>query len=63
MKTGEWCPKCDIGKMIVKNGRYGEFLSCDRFPRCDYMEKLKKFETKDDILDKQTDEWLRLHTS
>lgn len=31
----EWpsCPLCGSG-MILKNGKYGPFLSCDRFPSC-----------------------------
>jgi len=28
------CPKCD-SSMVVKLGRGGKFLSCDRFPECD----------------------------
>lgn len=28
------CPKCDSG-MIIKLGRGGKFMSCDRFPECD----------------------------
>lgn len=29
------CPKCH-GKLIIKKGKYGEFLSCENYPRCKY---------------------------
>ena len=33
--TGEACPKC--GAPLVKRiGKYGEFVSCSKFPECDY---------------------------
>ena len=33
--TGEICPKC--GSPLVKRiGKYGEFISCSKFPECDY---------------------------
>jgi len=44
-ETGENCPKCKKGKLVVRTGRFGKFLSCSRFPECDYTapynEKLK----------------------
>lgn len=30
------CPQCHTGVLTIKKGKYGEFLSCSRFPRCDY---------------------------
>ena len=27
------CEKCG-GKMVIRNGRYGEFLACSNFPKC-----------------------------
>jgi len=32
-ETGEVCEKCGA-KMIVKWGRFGKFLSCERYPEC-----------------------------
>ena len=29
------CPRCG-GKLIVKNGKYGEFYGCSNFPECKY---------------------------
>lgn len=38
-KTDKDCPKCKKGKLVVRIGRFGKFLSCERFPDCDYREK------------------------
>jgi DNA topoisomerase-1 len=44
-KTGEKCPKCKEGDVVIRTGRFGKFLSCSRFPDCDwkadYKEKLE----------------------
>lgn len=37
-KTGRKCPKCGKGDEIVRVGRFGRFLSCSRFPKCDYTD-------------------------
>lgn len=34
--TGENCPKCEEGKVVIRIGKFGKFLSCSRFPDCDY---------------------------
>lgn len=34
--TGEKCPKCGEGEVIIRTGKFGKFLSCDRYPECDY---------------------------
>lgn len=42
-KTGKKCPKCgktENGEVVIRTGRYGKFLSCNRFPDCDYTDKL-----------------------
>jgi DNA topoisomerase-1 len=38
---GETCPKCGQGNLVKKLGRYGRFISCDRFPDCDYSRPLE----------------------
>ena len=35
----EKCPKCG-GRLLLKNGRFGAFLSCERYPECDYGKNL-----------------------
>ena len=40
--TGRDCSECELdGKLIIKRGRYGEFIACDKFPDCKYSENLK----------------------
>ena len=36
-RTGEACPKCGEGELVKREGRYGEFVGCSRFPECDYI--------------------------
>jgi DNA topoisomerase-1 len=33
--TGENCPKCDA-ELLLRKGRYGEFIACSNFPKCKY---------------------------
>jgi DNA topoisomerase I len=39
-KTGEKCPDCKEGEIIIRTGRFGRFLSCDKFPECKYTAPL-----------------------
>jgi DNA topoisomerase I len=34
--TGEKCPECKKGDVVVRSGRFGKFLSCSNFPECKY---------------------------
>jgi len=38
-KTGEKCPECKKGDIVIRTGRFGKFLSCDKFPECKYTAK------------------------
>lgn len=33
------CPKCEIGALINKTGKYGDFLGCHMWPGCSYSKK------------------------
>lgn len=35
-ETGEKCPTCNEGNLVVRSGKFGKFLSCDRFPECKF---------------------------
>lgn len=35
------CKECG-SKMILKKGKYGEFLGCSNFPKCRYTEQIKR---------------------
>jgi len=39
--TGEKCPDCHEGNIVIRLGRFGKFLSCSRFPECKYTAKYK----------------------
>ena len=34
--TGEKCPKCQKGSLVIRVGKFGKFISCSRFPDCKY---------------------------
>jgi DNA topoisomerase-1 len=36
-ETGETCPECEIGQLVVRQGRFGEFTGCARYPECKYI--------------------------
>ena len=37
--TGEACPECEIGELVIRESRYGEFTGCSRYPECKYIKK------------------------
>lgn len=40
--TGEICPTCKEGHLVIRSGRFGKFISCGRFPECKYTKPLVK---------------------
>lgn len=42
-KTGEKCPECKEGDIVVRSGRFGKFLSCSRYPECKYKAKYIRY--------------------
>ncbi|HLE83459.1 MAG TPA: type I DNA topoisomerase [Thermoanaerobaculia bacterium] len=34
--TGETCPECGQGEILMKSGRFGLFFGCSRYPECSY---------------------------
>jgi DNA topoisomerase-1 len=36
---GKPCPKCDDGKLIERDGRFGKFVACSNYPKCKYIEQ------------------------
>jgi len=38
--TGEKCPACTQGTLVIRTGKFGKFLSCSRFPDCDFTKPL-----------------------
>ena len=39
-QTGEVCPECG-SPLVIRNGRYGEFVACSNYPTCKYIKKEK----------------------
>ena len=37
--TGEMCPKCNC-ELLLRKGRYGEFIACSNFPKCKYTKNI-----------------------
>ena len=37
-ETGEVCPNCG-NSLVVRKGRYGEFIACSNYPECKYVKK------------------------
>gem|GEM_PF-602703 len=40
VKSDYICPRCK-GTLIEKSGRYGKFLGCSNYPKCQYTENIK----------------------
>ncbi len=38
IETDEVCPECGH-KLLIRNGRFGEFIACSNFPKCHYTAK------------------------
>ena len=38
----EKCPECKEGDLVIRTGKFGQFISCGRFPECKYTAKLEK---------------------
>ncbi len=39
-REGKKCPVCKIGTMIRKEGKFGEFLGCSKYPNCKHSAPL-----------------------
>ena len=42
-ETGELCPLCN-SPLVVRKGKYGEFVACSDYPNCKYIKKESKEE-------------------
>lgn len=41
-KLGEKCPECKEGDLVIRLGRFGKFVSCNRFPDCKYSRQYQE---------------------
>ena len=37
-ETGETCPECG-SPLVIRKGKYGEFVACSNYPECKYIKK------------------------
>ena len=37
-ETGETCPNCG-SPLVIRNGRFGEFVACSNYPKCKYIKQ------------------------
>ena len=49
--TGESCPDCG-SELVIRKGRFGEFVACSNYPNCKYIKKDKKEETEVKVIAK-----------
>ncbi len=40
-EEGMTCPTCNVGKMVLRKGFYGEFLGCNNYPKCQTLMNIK----------------------
>ena len=40
-ETGENCPECG-SPLVIRKGKYGEFVACSNYPNCKYIKKGEK---------------------
>ncbi|HQB32387.1 MAG TPA: DNA topoisomerase, partial [Erysipelotrichaceae bacterium] len=46
VKTGELCPECG-GELVIRKGKYGEFVACSNYPKCKYHHALENEDDTD----------------
>lgn len=44
VKTREKCPECG-SDLVIRKGKYGEFVGCSNYPKCKYIKKEEKEKT------------------
>ncbi len=37
--TGELCPQCEKANLVERDGRFGRFVACGRYPKCKFIKK------------------------
>ncbi|MFH2019250.1 MAG: type I DNA topoisomerase [bacterium] len=43
--TGEKCPDCKKGDIVIRTGRFGKFYSCSTYPECKYTKQFVEYAT------------------
>ena len=50
------CPKCGLGFMVRRNGQYGSFLGCTRYPQCKSTKQMGWVNSKAKAIQKKAKE-------
>ncbi len=53
--TGRNCPKCG-SELLLRSGRYGNFIACSGFPKCKYTEQVEGEESEEKTPAETTEE-------
>lgn len=43
--TGEKCPDCSEGEVVIRTGKFGKFFSCSTYPECKYTKPYVEYVT------------------
>lgn len=54
-EAGDMCHYCQQGTLVKRTSRYGDFLGCNRYPKCAGKVDIKD---EEDDLEKEADRWL-----
>jgi DNA topoisomerase-1 len=47
--TDELCPECG-NRLMIRSGRYGDFMACSTYPKCKFTKNLKEEEARQEAL-------------
>lgn len=53
---GRTCPKCGEHELLLRSGRFGNFIACSGFPKCKYTEQLDDEGNAVEVKAEKTDE-------
>jgi len=53
---GRTCPKCGENELLLRSGRFGNFIACSGFPKCKYTEQCDADGNKVEKVEKTADE-------
>jgi DNA topoisomerase-1 len=53
---GRTCPKCGENELLLRSGRFGNFIACSGFPKCKYTEQVDEDGNKVEVKIETSDE-------
>jgi DNA topoisomerase-1 len=53
---GRQCPKCGESELLLRSGRFGNFIACSGFPKCKYTEQCDADGNKVEVVEKTADQ-------